>query len=87
VRGNTPLHNAAQRHHSEICERLLQYGGMCVKSFCHSHLCNQQKKKKKTADPNMKNNDGKIPLELATDKETMKVLEDYDPRQKSWKWM
>jgi len=39
------------------------------------------------ADPNMKNNEGKIALELATDKETMKVLEDYDPRQKSWKWM
>jgi hypothetical protein len=50
-----------------------------------AHVC--ERLLQNDADPSTTNFEGKIALDLASDKQTIKVLEDYDPRQKSWKWM
>jgi serine/threonine protein kinase/ankyrin repeat protein len=97
--GLAPLHYVARRdmlpalelcfkYKCDVSLRDMQNGDTALHIAARSSLAHTcERLLQKDADPSMTNYEGKIALDLATDKQTIKVLEDYDPRQKSWKWM
>jgi hypothetical protein len=46
-----------------------------------------QKLAESGANLRLENEQGKTPLSVATDSQVRKILEDYDPRSKHWKWL